>query len=84
MAPCRNASQAVTLQQSLPYQQKSTHRGTPQSHGSLPNGTQGKCPEWRDNNARYLTIPDWGSVNLITGLAYIPIQFDPDLAFWPV
>ncbi len=61
-----------------------THSGSPQSHSSLPNRTQGKCLEWRDNVGRYLTIPNWDTVDSTTGLAYIPIRFDPDPAFWPV
>ncbi len=29
--------------------EESTHRGSPQRRGSLPNGTQRKRPEWRDD-----------------------------------
>ncbi len=63
---------------------ESTHRRLPQNHGSLPSGTQGKYLEWKDNVERYLTIPDWGTVDLTADLAYILIWFDPDPAFWPV
>ncbi len=52
---------------------ENTHRGSPQSRSSLPNGTQRKCLEWRDNVECHLTIPDWGTVDSSTGLAYIPI-----------
>ncbi len=67
---------------SLPAE--NTHSSSPQSCCSLPNGTQGKCLEWRDNAEHHLTIPGLRTFNLTTGLAYIPIWFDPDLAFWPV
>ncbi len=80
--PERPTGSSILAKSTLP--EESTHRGSPQSCGSLPNGTQRKCPEWRDNIGCYLTIPDWGTVDSTTGLAYTPIWFDPDLAFQPV
>ncbi len=63
----------TTAKSTLPSE--STHSGTLQSRSSLPNGTQAE---------QHPTILGQGTVDLTTGLAYIPIWFDPDLAFQPV
>ncbi len=43
---------------------ESTHRGSPPRRGSLPNGTQWKRPEWRDNVCTLSNYPGLGICGL--------------------
>ncbi len=84
MAPCQNASQAVTSRPSLPYQRKALTEAHPRDTAHYLTEPKGNVRNRETTFSRYLTIPDWGSADLTTGSAYIQIRFDPEQAFWPV